>query len=130
MWAVSRRTSEAITAAKLRALSKKHHPSPAEAISRPATAGPIARATFTSTELRLTALRRCSGPTISSMNACRAGFSKALLSPSSSASAPICQSSTEPLSVSAASTAACTPIAACSAIISFRLSTRSATTPP
>ena len=46
----------------------------------PAIAGPTTRATLTITELRLTALRRSSGPTISSTNDCRAGFSKQLSS--------------------------------------------------
>jgi hypothetical protein len=64
------------------------------------------------------------------MNDCRAGFSKALLSPRTNASTPICQTRTEPVTVSTPSTSACTPIALCSEIISLRLSTRSAITPP
>ena len=92
--------------------------------------GPTTRATLTSTELRLTALRRCSGPTISSMNDWRAGFSKALLRPSSAASTPISQTRTSPVTVSSPSTSACTPIALCRITISRRLSTRSAITPP
>ena len=48
------------------------------------------------------------------MNDCRAGFSKALLRPSSSASTPISHSSTAPVTVSSPRISACTPIAACS----------------
>ena len=55
-------------------------------MTMPAIAGPTARATLTSTEFRLTALRRSSGPTSSSTNACRAGFSKQLFMPSRNAS--------------------------------------------
>ncbi len=76
---------EATTATKLAPLTTKHQPSPTVAISTPATAGPIARATFVIVELRLTALRRSPGPTISSTNAWREGFSKQLLSPSTKA---------------------------------------------
>ena len=77
--------SEPTTAAKLAAFSRKHQPSPTVAIMTPATAGPTARAALTSVELRLTAFRSSSGPTISSTNACRDGFSKQLLRPSRSA---------------------------------------------
>ncbi len=61
--------SEKTTATKLTAFSMKHQPSPTVAISTPAIAGPTARAAFTSVELRLTAFRRLSAPTISSTNA-------------------------------------------------------------
>src|ERR1019366_3231521 len=118
------------TATKLGALTRKHVPSPTVAISTPATAGPITRATLTITELRLTALRRLSAPTISSMNDCRAGFSKALLSPSSAARRPISHSWTAPVTVSSPSASACRPMAICRTTISRRLSTRSAITPP
>ena len=123
-------TSEAITAAKLAPFTRKQTPVPTVAIRIPATAGPIVRATFTRTELRLTAFLRFSGPIISSMNDCRAGFSNALFKPSSSASTPISHSSTAPVTVSTPRISACTPIAACSITISLRLSTRSAITPP
>ena len=53
--------SEATTGMKLAALTRKQTPSPTVAISTPATAGPMTRATLTSTELRLTALRRTLG---------------------------------------------------------------------
>ena len=100
------------------------------AIRIPATAGPITRAVLTSTEFRLTALRRCSGPTISSMNDWRAGFSNALFRPSSAANTAISQTWTTPATVSTPRISAWTPIALWSAIISLSLSTRSATTPP
>ena len=123
-------TSVAITATKLAALTRKQTPSPTLAMSRPATAGPTVRATLTSTELRLTALRRCLEPTISIMNDWRAGFSKALLRPSRAASTPISQRCTDPVTVSRPRISAWMPIALCSAIIVRRLSTRSAITPP
>jgi hypothetical protein len=122
--------SEATTAAKLAALIRKHTPLPTLAMSTPATAGPMVRATLTRTELRLTALRRCSGPTSSSMNDCRAGFSKALLRPSSTARSPISHTRIAPVTVSTPRMRAWTPIALCSAIIMRRLSIRSAITPP
>ena len=84
--AVSSRMSETTTATKLAALSRKHSAMPPRLITMPAIAGPTTRATLTITELRLTALRRSSGPTISSTNDCRAGFSKQLSIPSSRAS--------------------------------------------
>jgi hypothetical protein len=64
------------------------------------------------------------------MNDCRAGFSKALLNPSSAASTPICHTRTEPLTVSTPRISAWIAIADCSPTIILRLSTRSATTPP
>ena len=123
-------TIEPTTAMKLAALIRKQTPSPTVAIKIPATAGPIMRAVLARTELRLTALRRCSGPTISSMNDWRAGFSNALFRPRSAARRPICQTCTSPVTVSTPRISACTPIAVWSAIVSRRLSTRSATTPP
>ena len=64
------------------------------------------------------------------MNDWRAGFSNALLRPSSAASTPISHTRTEPVTVSRPRISACTPIAACSTIINRRLSMRSAITPP
>ena len=129
-WVPSIVVSESTTATKLAALTRKQTPSPTVAMRIPATAGPIARATLTSTELRLTALRRCSAPTSSIMNDWRAGFSKALLRPSRAARIPISHTWTTPVTVSSPRISAWTPIALCSAIIRRRLSTRSATTPP
>ena len=96
----------------------------------PATAGPTARATLTSVEFRLTALRRSSGPTISRTKAWREGFSKQLLSPSTTARMHTSVNVTTPAHVKAASTRACSPINVWSRIMSRRLSTRSAITPP
>ena len=75
-------TSEYTTATKLNAFRKKQTPTPAATMRMPATAGPTARAALTMVELRLTALRTFSPPTISRTNDCRAGFSKVLFSPS------------------------------------------------
>jgi len=64
------------------------------------------------------------------MNDWRDGFSNALLRPRSAASTPISHTVTTPVTVSRPSASACRPIALCRAIISRRLSTRSAITPP
>jgi hypothetical protein len=82
------------------------------------------------TALRLTALRRSRGPTISRMKAWRAGFSKVLLSPRMTASSPTSHTWTTWVVTRTPSTRAWRPIIDCRKIISFRLSTRSATTPP
>ena len=129
-WLRSIEVSVSTTGMKLKALTRKQTPSPTVAMRIPAIAGPIARATLTSTELRLTALRRCSAPTSSIMNDWRAGFSKALLRPSIAARIPICHTSTSPVTVSTPRISAWTPIMLCSPIIMRRLSTRSAITPP
>ena len=49
----------------------------------PATAGPMARATLTMTEFRVTALASWSRPTISTMKVCRVGLSTMLIRPRS-----------------------------------------------
>ena len=60
----------------------KHHPSPTAAMSTPAIDGPSRRAPLTIDELSAMALGRSSrSSTISTTNACRAGMSKALMSP-------------------------------------------------
>ena len=64
------------------------------------------------------------------MNDWRAGFSKALLSPRMNASTPISQTLTEFVTVRSPRISAWMPITACSAIITLRLFTRSAMTPP
>ena len=76
------------------------------------------------------AFRSSSLPTISRTNDCRAEFSKALFSPRTTASTQISQNRGEPNTTSSPSTRAWNPMAICSAIISRRLSTRSAMTPP
>ncbi|ALE83383.1 hypothetical protein XF36_09690 [Pseudonocardia sp. HH130629-09] len=67
-------------------MTAKQIPVPPATMTSPATAGPTARAALTRTELRVTALRRSSGPTSSCTKVCRAGFSTALFSPSTAAS--------------------------------------------
>ena len=57
--------SATITAAKDTALRKKHVATPTVRMSTPPIAGPMTRAEFISTLLRLTALGRSSMPTIS-----------------------------------------------------------------
>ncbi len=95
------------------ALTRKHTDTPTVAIRMPATAGPTARAAFTSTELRLTALRRSSGPTISSTNAWRVGLSKTVQQPSRPASTKTCQTCTRPVAERIPSTSASDPMQAC-----------------
>jgi hypothetical protein len=65
----------------VRAFRPKQATTPKAAISRPATAGPTMRAACTMTLLRLTALTRRSGPTISITKLCRVGLSTALTEP-------------------------------------------------
>ena len=74
------------------AFRAKHTPRPPAAMTSPATAGPSTRAALTITEFRLTALRTDSGPTISTRNAWRVGFSKASARPSRQPGARTCQS--------------------------------------
>ena len=123
-------SSEVTTAAKLAAFSRKQTPMPAVAMTIPPMAGPTARAAFTVTELSVIALRNSSLPTISRTNDCRAEFSKALFSPRMTASTQISQKRGEPNTTSSPSARAWNPMAICSAIMSRRLSTRSAMTPP
>ncbi len=121
---------EATTAAKLAAFARKQTPIPTLAMRMPPIPGPTARAAFTVTEFSVMALRSSSWPTISRTNACLAEFSNALLRPGMTASTQTSQSRTTPAIVSRPSRSAWQPIAICSAIMSRRLSTRSATTPP
>ncbi len=108
----------------------KHSPVPTVAIRTPATAGPIARAVFTSTLLRLTAFLSSSGPTISCTKAWRTGLSQAVTRPSIRARPTTIQSWTAPLSTRIASVSAMTPRAAWVVISRRRLSRRSASSPP
>ena len=123
-------SSEVTTAAKLAAFSRKQTPMPAVAMRIPPMAGPTARAAFAVTEFSVMALRSSSLPTISRTNDCRAEFSKALFRPRMTASTQISQNRGEPNTTSSPSARAWNPMAICSAIISRRLSTRSAITPP
>src|SRR3984957_4246232 len=59
---------------------------PSTSTSTPPTAAPNTRARFMDTELRVTALARSSGGTISEMKLCLAGLSKTFTQPSESAS--------------------------------------------
>ena len=121
---------EVTTAAKLAAFSRKQTPMPTVAMRTPPMAGPTARAAFTVTEFSVMALRSSSLLTISLTKACRAEFSKALFSPRTTASRQISQKRAEPDTTSSPSIRAWNPMAICSAIMSRRLSTRSAMTPP
>ena len=67
----------AITAMKLRPLTRKQTVTPATPITSPATAGPTMRAALNIAELRATALATSSRPTISMTKACRVGMSTA-----------------------------------------------------
>ena len=66
----------ASTATKLTALSKKHAPTPAVAITTPPSAGPITRVPLKSPELSATAFGSSSRPTIWNVSCWRAGWSK------------------------------------------------------
>ena len=82
-------TSAAITARYDSALTAKHGVVPIVRISTPARAGPITRALFMTTPLRLTALDRSSGITRKPTNACRAGESTICTTPSATLIATI-----------------------------------------
>ena len=79
--AASMPRSARIIAANETALIAKHGATPANAITMPASAGPIVRAPLSSAAPRLTALTSRSGPTSSTRNAWRAGLSTALTAP-------------------------------------------------
>jgi hypothetical protein len=88
-------------------LKAKQIPSPKVATSQPAMAGPTARAAFTMEELRAMAFVM-SSPATSARSAWRAGTSKALVSPSISASAMTWRGWTTPVRVTTASSVAWT----------------------
>jgi len=79
-------------------------------ISSPAREGPTRRAPLKIVELRLTALARSPGPTISETNDCRTGASMAATEPSAPASRKTCQRATVPVATRIPSTRASTPI--------------------
>ena len=60
-------------------------------MTRPATAGPSKRAPLKVAELSAMALGKSALPTISTMNDCRAGMSKALIVPNANESTATCQ---------------------------------------
>jgi hypothetical protein len=110
-------------------LKAKAMPSPIQATTRPATAGPTLRAALKIEELSAIAFSKSSRPTISTVNDWRAGASKALATPSRKASTNTCQTCTRPVSVSRARIAASTIAATWVASSSRRLETRSTTVP-
>src|ERR1035441_5091719 len=120
----------AITARKLTPLTKKHHPSPMPATSRPAMAGPTTRDALNMEELSAMAFIRSRLPTISTMKDWRAGISKEFAVPSRAERTKMCQMRTDPESVSAASTKASNMEAVCVAMTMWRRLYRSATMPP
>ncbi len=117
-------------APKLAALTRKHGSTPQSRISVPAIAGPITRAAWTRTLLRLTALTTRSGPTISITKLWRAGFSIEFAVPRRKTSVKTIQGATTPVTVTAKSISAGTAIASWVAVISRRFGMRSASTPP
>ena len=100
------------------------------AISMPATAGPTIREALTITLFRPTALARSSAPTISMAKLCRAGLSNTLMRPMASASAHTIQSWTTPVATTSHMASACTMNTRWVAMSTWRLSKRSAITPP
>src|SRR6266487_698944 len=104
-------------------------PTPATPIKTPATAGPTIRAALNMDELSAIAFMRSSLPTSSTMNAWRAGMSNALTTPKNTASAMTCHVVTLPVHTSTASASASSICKACVHTMSWRLSTRSTTTP-
>ncbi len=104
-------------------------PTPAAPINTPATAGPTIRAALNIDELSAIAVIRSSRRTSSTMNAWRPGMSNALTMPNSTASSITCQVVTRPVQTSAARARASSIWSACVQTMSWRLSTRSTTTP-
>jgi hypothetical protein len=121
--------SDAITAPKLAALAMKHQPTPAALTRAAATIGPMARPTLTRVLLSVTALRISRWPTISEMNARRAGLSRAVSVPNASATANTIHSWIAPLSTSAPSTSDTAASDDCVSSSSRRLARRSTITP-
>ena len=75
------------TATKLNVLTTKHGPTPATAITIPASAGPTTREALSKPELSATAFGSSFGPTISNVSDCRPGASSTSVIPPSRASA-------------------------------------------
>ena len=96
----------------------------------PATAGPMMRDEWITTEFSAIALTTRPEPTISETKACRAGLSTAETRPRMSTSAKTIQASTCPLSVSSHMASAGTAMSACVWTISRRFGIRSASSPP
>ena len=96
----------------------------------PATAGPTTREALNIAELRAMALIRSSLPTISMMNAWRAGMSKALTTPRRAESTNTCQMRTVLVRVRNASAKASSIDAVWVAMTTWRRLRRSAAMPP
>src|SRR5690606_4564415 len=96
---------------------------------RPAKAGPTRRQTLKTDELMATALTVSSGATSSTMNACRAGMSKVLAIPNTSATTKTCQYWTTPVPVKNARARAQSIMVVWVAMTTQRRGSRSATTP-
>ena len=114
---------------KLRALTTKGAASPSATISAPASAGPMARLTFTPTPFSDTAAVRCSRPTRPGTMACHAGAMKAAPLPSTKVNSSSSGAVIAPAATTAASAAAATAIAAFTASSRRRRSTTSASAP-
>ena len=99
-------------------------------IRMPPIAGPMTRAPFMTTLLRLTALDRRSRSTISETNVWRAGLSNRFTTPRSDASTNTCQSWIEWVRTSTPSSNARTAAEDWVAYRTLRLSSRSAIRPP
>ena len=99
-------------------------------ISTPASAGPMSRAPFIKNELSAIALPKSSRrSTVCGTNACRPGMSKALIAPSTAASASNSQALTAPDIVRTVSTTAWTSAQACVITNIRRNGQRSTSTP-
>ena len=92
-------------------------------------AGPMTRAPLKSDEFSAMAFIKSSLPTISTMNDCRMGMSKALAMPRMVASTSTCQTATTPVQTRIATVNASSMKASCMKMMTRRLSTRSAMTP-
>src|SRR5207302_10197823 len=97
---------------------------------KPATAGPITCENWRAVELRLTAERSLDGPTIEWMSVCCAGPPIAPANPWRSSRPKSHQVVTTPPIVTAAIATAAVIRRSCATIWTFRLSYRSARTPP
>ena len=96
----------------------------------PATAGPTMRAILNMVELSAMAFIRSSLPTVSATKTWRADISNESEQPSTNAISATCQTCTAPDQVSAARMKASVMAMVCVEMMSLRLLTRSAITPP
>jgi hypothetical protein len=110
-------------------LIAKTQPVPAVAMSRLAAAGPISRVDWNTAAFRAMAARSWPGGTTSATNACRAGASKAKISPLAKANAYTSTARTAPAMMIAASAAVATAFRVCVVSRMRRFGSRSATPP-